>query len=156
MTTLSATAQRPRSRRRRASRGEGGLGHTIIGILLLAVFLAGGAGGWLLEDVVDDIDWPGGRIEGSTPGRPDDDEPLDDDAEEDFLETLGLSRAQLDSVDDLLDRREDRLEDYWKSRLPDLQALVDSSRQEIRMVLTPEQRAAYDRWLGAQSGQTQP
>jgi hypothetical protein len=124
-------------------------------ILLLAVFLAGGAAGWLLEDVVDDIHWPGGHGEGSTLDRPDDDEPLDDDAEEDFLETLGLSRAQLDSVDHLLERREDRLEDYWKSRLPDLQALIDSSRQEIRALLTPDQRATYDRWLGAPSGTNQ-
>jgi hypothetical protein len=124
-------------------------------ILLLAVFLTGGVTGWLLEDVVDDIDWPGSHRDGSTLDRPDEDEPLDDDAEEDFLETLGLSRAQLDSVDHLLEGREDRLEDYWKSRLPDLQALLDSSRQEIRALLTLEQRAAYDRWLGAQSGPNQ-
>jgi multiple sugar transport system permease protein len=39
MTTLTTAAQPPRSRARRARRGEGGLGHTIIGILLLAVFL---------------------------------------------------------------------------------------------------------------------
>ena len=125
-------------------------------IVLLAVFLTGGVAGWLLEDVVDDVHWPGGHSQGTTPDRPDEDEPFDDDAEEDFLESLGLGRAQLDSVDHLLDRREDRLEDYWKSRLPDLQSLVDSSRQEIRALLTPEQRAAYDRWLGAQSGPNQP
>ncbi|HEY7503683.1 MAG TPA: hypothetical protein VH700_06230 [Gemmatimonadales bacterium] len=125
-------------------------------ILLLTVFLAGGAAGWLLEDVVEEIHWPGGHGEDSKPDRPDEDEPFDDDAEEDFLESLGLSRAQLDSVDDLLEHREDRLEDYWDSRLPDLQALVDSSREEIRAVLTSEQRAAYDRWLGSQSGPNQP
>jgi hypothetical protein len=125
-------------------------------ILLVAVFLAGGVAGWLLEDVVDEITWPGGHDEASTPDRHDYDEPLDDDAEEDFLEALGLSRAQLDSVDHLLDRREDRLEDYWKSRLPDLKAVVDSSRQEIRVLLNPEQRAAYDRWLGLQSSPNRP
>jgi hypothetical protein len=125
-------------------------------LLLLAVFLAGGLAGWLLEDVVDEIHWPGGHGEGSRIDRPDDDEPLDDDAEEDFLESLGLSRAQLDSVDLILDRREDRLEDYWRSRVPDLQALIDSSRQEIRALLTPGQGAAYDRWLGVQSGPNQP
>lgn len=125
-------------------------------LLLLAVFLAGGGAGWLLEDVGDEIRWPGSHTDGSRIDQLDDDEPLDDDAEEDFLETLGLSRAQLDSVDHLLDRREDRLEDYWKSRLPDLQSLVDSSRREIRALLTPEQRAAYDRWLGLQSGPNQP
>ena len=125
-------------------------------LVLLAVFLVGGAAGWLAEEVVDDIDWPARHGEGKTPDRPDEDEPFDDDAEEDLLETLGLSRAQLDSVDHLLDRREDWLEDYWKSRLPDLQGIVDSSRQEIRAVLTPDQRTAYDRWLGAQSGPNRP
>jgi len=121
-------------------------------LVLLAVFLVGGAAGWVAEEVVDEIDWPARHGDGETPDRPDEDEPFDDDAEEDLLETLGLSRAQLDSVDHLLDRREDRLEDYWKSRLPDLQVIVDSSRQEIRAVLAPEQRIAYDRWLGAQPG----
>jgi multiple sugar transport system permease protein len=38
MTTLTAAA-RPRRRRRPARRGEGGLGHTVIGVLMLAVFL---------------------------------------------------------------------------------------------------------------------
>lgn len=125
-------------------------------LLLLAVFLAGGAAGWLLEDVVDDVHWPWSQSKGTTVERPDEDEPFDDDAEEDFLETLGLSRVQLDSMDHLLDRREDRLEDYWKTRLPDLTALVDSSRQEIRSLLTTEQREAYDRWLGAHAGPNQP
>lgn len=125
-------------------------------LVLLAVFLAGGAAGWMLEEVVEEIPWPDRHGEGRTPDRPDEDEPFDDDAEEDLLESLGLSRAQLDSVDHLLDRREDRLEAYWQSRLPDLQALVDSSRQEIRALLTPEQRAAYDRWLGAKPGPNQP
>ncbi len=125
-------------------------------LLLLAVFLAGGAAGSLLEDVVDEVHWPGGHGKGRTLDRPDDREPLDDDAEEDFLESLSLGQAQLDSVDHLLERREDRLEDYWNSRLPDLKALVDSSRQEIRALLTSEQQAAYDRWLGEQSGANQP
>lgn len=125
-------------------------------LVLLAVFLVGGAAGWVLEEVVDEIHWQDHRGEGGAPDRPDEDEPFDDDAEEDLLESLGLSRTQLDSVDHLLDRREDRLEEYWKSRLPDLQAIVDSSRQEIRSLLTPEQRAAYDRWIGAGPGPNYP
>jgi multiple sugar transport system permease protein len=39
MTTLTTAAPRRRTRRRPAGRGEGGLGHTIIGIVLLAIFL---------------------------------------------------------------------------------------------------------------------
>ena len=39
MTTLTSAAPRRRLRRRPARRGEGGLGHTVIGVLMLAVFL---------------------------------------------------------------------------------------------------------------------
>lgn len=121
-------------------------------LVLVAVFLVGGAAGWVAEEMADEVHWPFLQEDGGKPDDPDEDEPFDDDAEEDLLESLGLSRAQLDSVDRLLDRREDRLEDYWKARLPDLQAIVDSSREEVRAVLTPEQRAGYDRWLAAQPG----
>jgi hypothetical protein len=122
-------------------------------LVLLAVFLVGGATGWVAEELTEGIRWPGRHEHprDTRSDRPDPDEPFDDDDEEDMLETLGLSRAQDDSVDRLLDVREDRLEDYWKSRLPDLQAIVDSSRREIRAVLTLEQRTAYDRWLDAES-----
>jgi hypothetical protein len=125
-------------------------------LVLLAVFLVGGAAGWVAEEMADDLDWPARHDNGGTSDRPDEDEPFDDDAEEELLETLGLSRAQLNSVDQLLDRREDRLEQYWRSRLPDLQAIVDSSRQEIRALLIPEQRTAYDRWLGEQPDPNRP
>jgi hypothetical protein len=125
-------------------------------LVLMAVFLVGGAAGWVTEDVADEIHWPWHDQAEKAHDRPDDDEPFDDDAEEDLLETLGLSRAQDDSVDRLLEAREDRLEEYWKSRLPDLQAILDSSREEIRVVLTPGQRDAYDRWLGGASGLKRP
>ena len=123
-------------------------------LLLLAVFLAGGLAGWVAEDVADEIHWLDRRS--GHDGERRDGDPLDDDAEERFLEGLGLTSAQLDSVDELLDRREDRLEDYWRSHLPDLQALLDSSRQEIRALLAPGQRTAYDRWLGTRSGSSIP
>jgi hypothetical protein len=32
--------------------------------------------------------------------------------------------------------------------------LVDSTRQEIRKLLTPDQQAAYDRWIGEQRDHT--
>ncbi|HEX6105315.1 MAG TPA: hypothetical protein VFZ26_07010 [Gemmatimonadales bacterium] len=119
-------------------------------VVLLAVFLVGGAAGWVLEEVLEEMDWPGATVgdgDGDDGGRH---EVPDDDAEEDFLETLGLTRSQLDSVDRLLDEREDRLEAYWSARLPDLRALIDSSRMGIRALLNEEQRAAYDRWLRGQ------
>ena len=123
-------------------------------LILLAVFLVGGAAGVMMEDVVEDIDWPSfhaGR-EGDGPDRSND--PMDDDAEEEFLERLGISRAQRDAVDRLLDRREDRLEAYWEGRLPEIEALIDSTRAEIRSLLTPAQREAYDRWVARQRAPT--
>lgn len=119
-------------------------------LVLLAVFLAGGLAGWVAEEVAEEFHWLD-RHPGHD-GERNDGEPLDDDAEERFLEGLGLTAVQLDSVDELLDRREDRLEDYWRSHLPDLQAVIDSSRQEIRALLAPGQRTAYDRWLGSRPG----
>ena len=117
-------------------------------LLLLAVFLAGVAAGWVLEEVVDELDWPKQRS-GSSAGAPRGGT-FDDDEEEEFLEGLGLTRAQRDAVDRLLDDAEDRLENYWKTKLPEIQGLLDSTRAGIRSLLTPEQRAAYDRWLAGQ------
>jgi hypothetical protein len=120
-------------------------------LVLLAVFLTGGAAGWVLEDVIEDIEWPWQRSDrDDDPAGPGDD-PLDDDAEEAFLESLGLTRAQLDSADRLLDAREDRLERYWSDRLPEMLSLIDSTRAGIRALLTPEQRAAYDDWTRRQT-----
>jgi hypothetical protein len=116
-------------------------------LILLAVFLVGGAAGWVLEELVDDLDWPSFLTDGDQRDAPDTDDPLDDDAEEAFLEGLGLSPEQLEAADRLLDQREDHLEAYWHARLPEIEALVDSSRQQIRDLLTPDQRAAYDRWV---------
>jgi hypothetical protein len=116
-------------------------------LVLLAVFFVGGAAGWILEELVDDLDWPSFLADGHQRDAPDADDPLDDDAEEAFLEGLGLSREQLEAADRLLDQREDLLEAYWHGRLPEIEALVDSTRQQIRNLLTPHQRAAYDRWV---------
>jgi hypothetical protein len=124
-------------------------------LVLLAVFLVGGMAGWVLEEIVDDRDWPSLEVEhDDDDGRPGDRDPLDDDAEEAFLKRLGLSAEQYRTADRLLDEREDRLEAYWSGRIPEIEALVDSTRQEIRKLLTPEQQAAYDRWIEEQRGNT--
>jgi hypothetical protein len=119
-------------------------------LLLLAVFIAGAAAGWVLEELVDDIDWPvrsGDHGQANPPARGD---TFDEDEEEDFLRTLGLTTAQRDSMDHLLDAGEDRLEAYWAGKLPEMEALLDSTRSAIKASLTPEQRTAYDRWLAGQ------
>lgn len=116
-------------------------------LVLFAVFSVGVATGWILEEVVDDVDWPLFAVERDARDGHSEDDPMDDDAEQEFLEGLGLSPVQLDNVDRLLDEREDRLESYWAGRLPEIEVLVDSTRAEIRRLLTPVQQQAYDRWV---------
>ena len=67
-------------------------------LVLLAVFLVGGAAGWVLEEVVDEIHWQDHRGEGGAPDRPDEDEPFDDDAEEDLLEIRNFGQKPIDEV----------------------------------------------------------
>lgn len=119
-------------------------------LILLAVFLVGGLAGVMLEDVVDDLDWPWPHAGPDTNHRDRANDPMDDDAEEEFVEGLGLSRDRLEAVDRVLDRREDRLEAYWAGKIPEIEALIDSTRTEIRGLLSPEQRDAYDRWVARQ------
>ena len=119
-------------------------------LILVAVFLAGGVAGVMLEDVADDLDWSWTRAgrDAERHGRAND--PMDDDAEEEFLEGLGLSRDRLEAVDRVLDRREDRLEAYWAGKIPEIEVLIDSTRMEIRSLLSPGQREVYDRWVARQ------
>lgn len=120
---------------------------------LAAVFLVGLAGGVVLEEVVDDFDWSSAN---HTNDRDQPDDPIDDDAEEAFFARLGLQADQRAAIERALDEREDRLERYWEGKIPELRALVDSSRAEIRLLLTPEQQSAYDRWISGNTGTTVP
>jgi hypothetical protein len=119
-------------------------------LVLLAVFLAGGLAGVMLEDVVEDLDWPWPHAARDAERHDRASDPTDDDAEEEFLEGLGLPRERLEAVDRVLDRREDRLEAYWAGKIPEIEALIDSTRVEIRGLLTPDQREDYDRWVARQ------
>ena len=123
-------------------------------LVLAGVFAAGLAAGVLLEDVVDDVAWPFTQHADGGDVKPDD--PWDDDAEEAFLERLGLRPGQLKAVDRILDAREDRLERYWEGKLPELRRMIDSSRAEIRVLLDSEQQAAYDRWIRDVTGAAAP
>ena len=74
---------------------------------------------------------------------------LDEDArrEEALLDGIRLSGTQREQVEEILDRQEDRMEEYWGQRLPELQGIAALSYDEIRAVLTPDQRAVFDRRL---------
>jgi Spy/CpxP family protein refolding chaperone len=109
-------------------------------LALLLVFVVGIAAGALIEEIADEIDRP---LFSAASHNHDD----DDFSEEDLLGDLSLSREQRASVERVFESREDRLESYWEAQLPELETLIDSSRDEIRAILTPEQRAIYESQL---------
>ena len=100
-------------------------------LLLAVVFVVGGFTGMAMEEALG-IDW----FEFL------DDE--DDDSANSLLGGLDLTAAQRERADGILEREEDRLEDYWETRLPEIQSILDSTYAEIRATLDPEQQAAFD------------
>lgn len=104
-----------------------------VGILLLAsTFLVGGMAGMAAEEALG-LDWFDFLDEDAQP------------AEDGLFAGLSLSAAQRRRIDAIQERREDRLEAYWESRLPDIQRIMGDSYAEMRGVLTPEQRPVFDR-----------
>ena len=105
----------------------------VVAALLLALtFAVGGLAGMALEEALG-IDWFEFLDEDS------------DDTEDRLLVGLGLSGDQRDRAEVILEREEDRLEDYWESRLPEIQGILRQSYAEIRAILTPEQQQLFDR-----------
>ena len=64
-----------------------------------------------------------------------------------FLAPLDLSTAQRATVDSILERHRGELDRFWAGPGQQLRVIVDSTRNEIRAVLTPTQRAKYDSML---------
>lgn len=124
-------------------------------LVLLSVLLVGTTCGVVLGRAVEDMAWLSfqperGAARGHRGDRAMDAGAIDGGDEEEFLERLDLSRAQKDAVARLLEDRDDQLEAYWEGRLPEIEALIDANRAAIRGLLTPDHRAAYDRWLARQ------
>ena len=67
-----------------------------------------------------------------------------DESEDRLLVGLDLDRAQRARAEEILERQEDRLEDYWERRLPEIQDLLRASYAELRAILRPEQQAVFD------------
>lgn len=61
-----------------------------------------------------------------------------------FLSDLRLDTEQEDNIERILERREDDLENYWRSRVPELRAILAASDDSIRAVLSPGQRERFD------------
>ena len=107
-------------------------------VALVLVFAAGIAGGALIEDIADEFERPFAEAD-------DDDRPAA--SEENILANLDLTAEQRAAIERVFESREERLEAYWDAQLPGLEAVIDSSRQEVRTILTPVQRTAYDSQL---------
>ena len=115
--------------------------HTVITVIL--TFLLGFAAGMALRDVVAELPLP------FAVSSPDFDHELDDalEREKRVLRGLGLSADQRQRVDEAFTRRENTLVDYWATRIPDMQRIIESSRTELRTILTTEQRKQFDKDL---------
>jgi hypothetical protein len=118
-------------------------------LVLLAVMLTGIAAGVALKVIADDMGLGSSRPSRDDYPRYKVDHPMSG-GEEDFIESLGLPKSQEKAVERLLDEREERLEGYWEGKLPEIEALIDSSRVAIRNLLPPEARVAYDDWVARQ------
>lgn len=105
----------------------------MVGMLLLAAaFAVGGLAGMAAEEALG-LDWFDFLDEDAQPG------------EDRLFAGLALTAEQERRIDAARERREDRLEVYWESRLPDIQRIMAESYGEMRQALTPEQRPAFDR-----------
>ena len=113
-------------------------GRIVVGLLLLLVFAAGmitEAWVWRIRTHRSHSSMASGR------GRP----PFGAERDRHFGEDLGLDSAQRMRVDSIFARRRVEIDSFWKGPGKSLRAIMDSTRQEVRNVLTPEQRARFDK-----------
>ncbi|HWV56732.1 MAG TPA: hypothetical protein VNZ57_04605 [Longimicrobiales bacterium] len=58
---------------------------------------------------------------------------------EDLFDRIGVTDEQRAAIDEILQRRAEETKSLWADFGPQLEAIVDSTRAEIRMLLTEEQ-----------------
>ena len=68
----------------------------------------------------------------------------EDEVEDSLLAGIELSAGQQRQAERIFDEQEDRLEDYWEERLPELHAILDESYAQTRRILTPGQQRVFD------------
>jgi Spy/CpxP family protein refolding chaperone len=107
-------------------------GRVVAALMLLLAFTVGALSGMAAEEAFG-IDW----FDFLEEQRGTDNDRL--------LTGLGLTPEQRARAEEVLERQEDRLEEYWEARLPEIRQLLDESYAEIRTTLTAEQQAIFDR-----------
>ena len=112
-----------------------------IAILLLSLtFILGGLSGMALEEATG-IDW----FEFLDDDR-------DDAPESRLMDGIALTSEQKVKVEAIVEAQEDKVEDYWEARMPEIRGILASSYAEIRLLLTPEQQAVFDKRVKALDG----
>ncbi len=101
-------------------------------LMLSLTFVVGALSGMALEEAAG-IDWFDFL---------DDDESSVSDLR--LMAGVDLSDEQRATVDRILERQEDELEDYWEERMPDIKGILGKSYAEIRVLLTPAQQSVFD------------
>ncbi len=114
-------------------------------VLLIVAFLAGGILGMSLERFR--------AVRGGPPNRPDSrlgaaGPPRPGELPR-FYQRLDLSQAQKDSMRAILERARPKTDSLMRQTLPLLRMYRDSIQQELRSVLTEEQRVQLDREMAA-------
>ncbi len=100
-------------------------------LALLLVFLAGAGTGWGVARFGD----PGRARGRGARGMLLDGGPI---------AQYGLSAAQRGRIDSVLEARRGEIDGFWRGPGRSLRVILDSTRADVRAVLTPEQRARFD------------
>ena len=110
-------------------------GRIAVGALLLMVFAAGMiTNAWTMR-------LRGRHMRGAQPARP----PFGAERDRHFGEDLGLDSLERVRVDSIFAHRRVQIDSFWNGPGRALRAIMDSTRQDVRSVLTPEQRARFDK-----------
>ena len=64
-----------------------------------------------------------------------------------LFERLQLTPEQQVQVEAIMEQGRTQMDAFWAEHRPTLRAIADSTRAQIRAVLTPEQRALDDEWI---------
>lgn len=109
----------------------------VLGVALLAAtFIAGALAGAAVDRVLS-ADEPE-RVERDRDG---------DRGRSYIIEQVEMSEEQRSTIELILEERSERMRAVWREVEPRMDAVTDSARMEIMEVLTPEQRAEYERKL---------
>lgn len=108
-----------------------------LGVALLAVtFVAGALAGAAVDRV----------LSADEPDRVERDR--DDDRGRSYIiDRIEMSEDQRSTIQEILEERSERMRAVWHEVEPRMDAITDSARMEIMEVLSPEQRAEYERKL---------